>query len=128
MQYDFLAGDACIHFFPRNECPGGEITVSALRAVCPGYPAKVRSLLRIVFGVEAEAYALARTDRVASVGLHVGIKGEYPTVGFCQAFGAVIHKVRIDILRARRATGLMRRNGYKVVTDITIGKYSVVRQ
>lgn len=32
----------------------------------------------------------------------------------------------IDILRARRATGLMKRNGYKVVTDITTGKYSGV--
>lgn len=29
----------------------------------------------------------------------------------------------IDILRARKATGLMTRNGYKVVTDITMGKY-----
>ncbi|HED1593648.1 toxin [Enterobacter kobei] len=33
---------------------------------------------------------------------------------------------RIDILRARRATGLMKRNGYKAVTDITTGKYSGV--
>ncbi|EOJ5248854.1 TA system toxin CbtA family protein [Escherichia coli] len=31
---------------------------------------------------------------------------------------------RIDILRARKATGLMTRSGYKAVTDITIGKYS----
>lgn len=30
----------------------------------------------------------------------------------------------IDILRARKATGLMTRNDYKVVTDITTGKYS----
>ncbi|MGC6031541.1 TA system toxin CbtA family protein [Enterobacter kobei] len=30
----------------------------------------------------------------------------------------------IDILRARKATGLMTRSGYKVVTDITTGKYS----
>lgn len=30
----------------------------------------------------------------------------------------------IDILRARKATGLMTRSGYKVVTDITGGKYS----
>lgn len=29
----------------------------------------------------------------------------------------------IDILRARKATGLMTRNDYKVVTDITTGKY-----
>lgn len=30
----------------------------------------------------------------------------------------------IDILRARKATGLMTRSGYKAVTDITGGKYS----
>ncbi len=30
----------------------------------------------------------------------------------------------IDILRARKATGLMTRSGYKTVTDITTGKYS----
>ncbi|WP_373226422.1 TA system toxin CbtA family protein [Enterobacter cloacae complex sp. ESBL7] len=30
----------------------------------------------------------------------------------------------IDILRARKATGLMTRSGYKAVTDITTGKYS----
>lgn len=30
----------------------------------------------------------------------------------------------IDILRARKATGLMTRNNYKVVTDITTGRYS----
>ncbi|UCQ27495.1 toxin [Edwardsiella tarda] len=29
----------------------------------------------------------------------------------------------IDILRARKAAGLITRNGYKVVTDITTGKY-----
>lgn len=29
----------------------------------------------------------------------------------------------IDILRARKATGLMTRNDYRVVTDITTGKY-----
>ena len=29
----------------------------------------------------------------------------------------------IDILRARKACGLMKRNGYKTVTDITHGKY-----
>lgn len=28
----------------------------------------------------------------------------------------------IDILRARKATGLMKRNGYKAVSDITLGK------
>lgn len=30
----------------------------------------------------------------------------------------------IDILRARKACGLMARNGYRLVTDITTGKYS----
>ncbi|HCC3327774.1 TPA: toxin CbtA [Salmonella enterica] len=30
----------------------------------------------------------------------------------------------IDILRARKATGLMTRSGYKAVTDLTSGKYS----
>ncbi|EAO8345737.1 toxin CbtA [Salmonella enterica] len=30
----------------------------------------------------------------------------------------------IDILHARKACGLMIRNGYKMVTDITTGKYS----
>ncbi|NDO82724.1 toxin CbtA [Citrobacter sp. NCU1] len=34
----------------------------------------------------------------------------------------------IDILRARKATGLMTRNSYKVVTDITTGKYRGVQQ
>ena len=29
----------------------------------------------------------------------------------------------IDILRARRATGLMQRQGYRLVTDITAGRY-----
>ncbi|EKS6643024.1 TA system toxin CbtA family protein [Citrobacter braakii] len=33
----------------------------------------------------------------------------------------------IDILRARKATGLMTRNDYKVVTDITTGKYREVK-
>lgn len=32
----------------------------------------------------------------------------------------------IDILRARKACGLMTRNGYKAVTDITHGKYREV--
>lgn len=32
----------------------------------------------------------------------------------------------IDILRARKASGLMTRNGYRTVTDITTGKYSKV--
>ena len=34
----------------------------------------------------------------------------------------------IDILRARKATGLMTRNDYKVVTDITTSKYSGVKK
>lgn len=34
------------------------------------------------------------------------------------------HISSIDILHARRACGLMIRNGYKMVTDITTGKYS----
>ncbi|MCT1467907.1 toxin [Citrobacter freundii] len=58
-----------------------------------------------------EKYDLVRTDR-----LGFSISHPSPFIG------------RIDILRARRATGLMKRNGYKVVTDITTGKYSVVRQ
>ena len=29
----------------------------------------------------------------------------------------------IDILRARKASGLITRNGYRLVTDITTGKY-----
>lgn len=33
----------------------------------------------------------------------------------------------IDILRARKATGLMTRRGYKAVTDITSGKYREVQ-
>lgn len=33
----------------------------------------------------------------------------------------------IDILRARKATGLITRNSYKVVTDITTGKYCEVQ-
>ncbi|TBL71489.1 TA system toxin CbtA family protein [Hafnia alvei] len=34
----------------------------------------------------------------------------------------------IDMLRARKACGLMTRNGYKAVTDITHGKYREVTQ
>ncbi|HHA2248663.1 TPA: TA system toxin CbtA family protein [Enterobacter ludwigii] len=33
----------------------------------------------------------------------------------------------IDILRARKATGLMVRHGYRAVTDITTGKYREVQ-
>ncbi|MEA5206328.1 TA system toxin CbtA family protein [Enterobacter mori] len=54
-----------------------------------------------------EKYDLVRTDR------H----------GFsAEAQSALISS--IDILRARKATGLMTRSGYKVVTDITSGKYN----
>lgn len=38
------------------------------------------------------------------------------------------HITHIDILRARKVTGLMTRNGYKAVTDITTGKYVGVSQ
>ncbi|WP_048796330.1 TA system toxin CbtA family protein [Serratia sp. 506_PEND] len=31
----------------------------------------------------------------------------------------------IDILRAHRATGLMKRSGYRAITDITTGQYSL---
>ncbi|MBL5838374.1 TA system toxin CbtA family protein [Enterobacter asburiae] len=58
-----------------------------------------------------EKYDLVRTDRPG-----FSISHQSPYIG-C-----------IDILRARRAIGLMKCNGYKVVTDITTGKYSVVRQ
>lgn len=34
---------------------------------------------------------------------------------------------RIDLLRARKSTGLMTRNDYRVVTDITTGKYHEVQ-
>lgn len=34
----------------------------------------------------------------------------------------------IDILRARQATGLMKRRGYKAVSDITLGKASWMEQ
>ena len=58
-----------------------------------------------------EKYDLVRTDR--------------------HGFSAETHSpllTSIDILRARKATGLMTRNGYKVVTDITTGKYRGVQQ
>lgn len=56
-----------------------------------------------------EKYDLVRTDRPG-----FSIRHQSPFID------------RIDILRARRATGLMKRNGYKAVTDITTGKYSGV--
>ena len=57
-----------------------------------------------------EKYDLVRTDRPG-----FSISHPSPFIG------------RIDILRARRATGLMKRNGYKAVTDITTGKYCGVQ-
>ncbi|MFK3914887.1 TA system toxin CbtA family protein [Enterobacter cancerogenus] len=55
----------------------------------------------------AEKYDLVRTD-------HRGFSAETQSPLISS----------IDILRARKATGLMSRSGYKVVTDITGGKYS----
>lgn len=58
-----------------------------------------------------EKYDLVRTDRRG-----FSIEEQSPLVS------------SIDILRARKATGLMTRSGYKVVTDITTGKFSEVQQ
>jgi len=58
-----------------------------------------------------EKYDLVRTDRC-------GFSAETQTPFL----------TRIDILRARKATGLMTRNGYRAVTDITTGKYREVQQ
>ena len=59
--------------------------------------------------VTVEKYDLVRTDRQ----------------GFsAQEQSPLINS--IDILRARKACGLMTRHGYKAVTDITHGKYSEV--
>lgn len=58
-----------------------------------------------------EKYDLARTDR------H----------GFSEEAQSPLISI-IDILRARKATGLMTRSGYKVVTDITTGQYREVQQ
>lgn len=57
-----------------------------------------------------EKYDLVRTDRHS-----FSAKAQSPLVS------------SIDILRARKATGLMTRFGYKVVTDITTGKYREVQ-
>jgi cytoskeleton-binding toxin CbtA-like protein len=54
-----------------------------------------------------EKYDLVRTDRPG-----FSVKEQSPFIS------------SIDILRARKATGLMTRSGYKAVTDITTGKYS----
>ncbi|KFD23056.1 YeeV family toxin protein [Yokenella regensburgei ATCC 49455] len=58
-----------------------------------------------------EKYDLVRTDRC-------GFSAETQTPFLTS----------IDILRARKATGLMTRNGYRAVTDITTGKYREVQQ
>ncbi|EOY2724828.1 TA system toxin CbtA family protein [Citrobacter freundii] len=58
-----------------------------------------------------EKYDLVRTDRPG-----FSITAQSPLIS------------SIDILRARKACGLMTRNGYKTVTDITTGKYNGVKQ
>lgn len=57
-----------------------------------------------------EKYDLVRTDRRG-----FSAKTQSPLIG------------SIDILRARKATGLMTRNSYRAVTDITTGKYREVQ-
>lgn len=54
-----------------------------------------------------EKYDLVRTDRHG-----FSVKEQSPFIGI------------IDMLRARKATGLMTRQGYKTVTDITGGRFS----
>ncbi|EML7084998.1 TA system toxin CbtA family protein [Klebsiella quasipneumoniae subsp. similipneumoniae] len=54
-----------------------------------------------------EKYDLVRTDRHG-----FSVKEQPPFIG------------NIDMLRARKATGLMTRRGYKTVTDITGGRFS----
>lgn len=56
-----------------------------------------------------EKYVLVRTDRQG-----FSAEEQSPLIN------------NIDILRARKASGLMTRNGYKAVTDITHGKFSEV--
>lgn len=58
-----------------------------------------------------EKYDLVRTDRPG-----FSITAQSPLIS------------SIDILRARKACGLMTRSGYKAVTDITTGKYNGVKQ
>ncbi|WEJ89033.1 MAG: TA system toxin CbtA family protein [Klebsiella huaxiensis] len=53
-----------------------------------------------------EKYELVRTDRPG-----FNIREQSPFI------------TAIDILRARKATGLMTRNGYQTVTDITSGRF-----
>lgn len=55
-----------------------------------------------------EKYELVRTD--------------CPAFSFTEQSALI---TRIDILRARKACGLMNRNSYKAVTNITHGKYSL---
>lgn len=57
-----------------------------------------------------EKYGLVRTDRHG-----FSAETQSPLI------------TRIDILRARKATGLMARNDYRTVTDITTGKYREVQ-
>lgn len=54
-----------------------------------------------------EKYGLVRTDRYG-----FSVKEQSPFIG------------SIDMLRARKANGLMTRNGYQTVTDITSGRSS----
>ena len=58
-----------------------------------------------------EKYDLVRTDRP---GFNIMEQSPFIT--------------SIDILRARQATGLMKRSGYKAVSDITRGKVSRLEQ
>ena len=53
-----------------------------------------------------EKYDLVRTDRYG-----LSVTEQSPFIG------------TIDMLRARKATGLMTRKGYKTVTDITGGRF-----
>ena len=63
--------------------------------------------LRDAVNFIAEKYDLVRTDRHG-----FSVKEQPPFIG------------NIDMLRARKATGLMTRRGYKTVTDITGGRFS----
>lgn len=58
-----------------------------------------------------ERYELVRTDRT---GFNIMEQSPFITP--------------IDILRARQATGLMKRSGYKMVSDITRGKARLQEQ
>lgn len=63
--------------------------------------------LRDAVNFIVEKYDLVRTGRHG-----FSVKEQSPFIG------------RIDILRARKATGLMTRKGYKTVTDITSGRFN----